>query len=144
MFTLIAPPGISQLETRSGASYSVSGGTITVPLADLADALNNGFMPFGGGRSVTAQINGNITLQSNDSIVEIAVASGAVVGTITMPAVPVPYKVYTIADTGTNFGNYNQTLTPNYGQGAFLDNPLLNENGVSIDVFYNNTNWRRK
>src|SRR6202046_2914296 len=98
MFNLIAPPGISQFEARSGASYPVASGTITVPLGDLGDALTNGFMLFGGGRQVMAQINGNITLLTNDSIVEIAVTSGAVQGTITMPAVAVPYKVYTIMD----------------------------------------------
>jgi hypothetical protein len=152
MFTLTAPSaGQTTFCASSGNQYPVStAGTITVPLPDLKDALTAGFTQVstapvsGGGRVVTSQSAGNISLNNGDNIVEVAVTSGAVAGTITMPPSPTAYEVYTISDLGTNFGTYPQTLTPNSGQGTFIGSPVLAVNGMSVDVFYNGTNWRFK
>jgi hypothetical protein len=147
MFTLVAPPGIGAFQARGGNSYTVSpSGTITVFPTDLADAQAAGFILATNHRVVTAQVSGNVTLNSNDGIVEHAVTSGAVAGTITMPVSPIVNQPYTICDSGTNFGEYNQTLTPNLGQGAFLGSgsPILDVNGMSVDCFYNGYYWRLK
>jgi hypothetical protein len=90
------------------------------------------------GRVVTG--SGAVTMVATDEIVEIAKTSPAATS-VTLPASPVNWKVYTVKDGGFNCSTYPITLA---GTIDGQTNPVMNQDGMARDFYFNGSFWRFK
>lgn len=90
-------------------------------------------------RTVTAA--GAVTVSATDDyIIEVSKTSGAAT-TVNLPASPATGLTYVIKDGKFDAATYNITITPNAGNIDNASTYVMNQNGQSVRIVYNGTQW---
>ncbi|HEX3747574.1 MAG TPA: hypothetical protein VHW09_26750 [Bryobacteraceae bacterium] len=142
MYVLTAPPNISQFQASSGAQYTVSSGTITVPLTDLRDALISGFALSSAGSSsqTISGAAGTLALSTIHTYLFVNTLSGA--ASFALPAAGILGRSVTMIDFNGN-APANNITTAIAGGGTINGSPsLVTDTTYAIVTFIDNgTNW---